>query len=337
VLIFLKKSQWELEIQNTAYHYYFSSEETSADHIFISSSSLFSSPSWKLKNLHTAMRYTSANMARIAEFFLVSVLCFFDLAVALIPATPEAQTSRAISSIKNAIEGRREAGAPLRLFVDYLVPLPQETKAEDIDPWPGGLAQMYPYAEDILSTILKGVVEDPVESCSSQVISVQDCCGFFVQESKTSSKNDVAAILFPCVDQLQKIEDIEAMVGEERALIFFNKQFQRPADFGFGKGDRSKKGIFDRYAQGFAFQEFACRGEDLKLTFEHPNWESCIICEEEGENEEIALLPAQESRPKYEDLERKINEILPEPLWMRKMQEANTKGFKFQRGGNDSD
>lgn len=268
-------------------------------------------------------------------FFSFVVLCFFDLAAGLVPATPKEQTSRAISSIKNAIDGRREEGAPLRLFVDYLVPLPQETRAEDIDPWPGGLAQMYPYAEDILSSILKGVVDDPVESCSSQVISAPDCCGFLVQESKISTKNDVAAILFPGVDQLQQIEDIEAMVGEERTLIFFNKQFQRPVDFGFANNGRSKKGIFDRYTQGFAFQEFACRGEDLKLTFEYPNWQSCIICEEEDGNKEIALLPVQKGRPKYEELEKKINEVLPEPLWMRKMGEAETKGFKFQRGQRD--
>lgn len=277
----------------------------------------------------------TASTASTAVFVLSLTLSLLGLVVALIPVSPQEQTSRAISSIKNAIEGRREEGKPLRLYVDYLVPLPPATLAEDIDPWPGGLAQMYPYAEDIMSTILQGVVEDPVSPCSSQVISAPDCCGFFVQESKTSAKNDVAAILFPGVDQLKQIEDIDAMVGEERTLILFNKQFRSPVDFGFAKKDRSKNEIFDRYAHGFAFQEFACRGEDLKLTFEHPNWQSCIICEEEEGNREIALLPEQKDRPNYEQLEKKINEVLPEPLWMRKMQEANAKGFKFQRESRD--
>ena len=36
-------------------------------------------------------------------------------------------------------------------------------------------------------------------------------------------------------------------------------------------------------------------------------------------------------RPEYEALEKKINEVLPEPLWMRKIQEAQDKGLKFQR------
>eukprot|EP00532_Pseudo-nitzschia_australis_P016948 CAMPEP_0168247292 /NCGR_PEP_ID=MMETSP0141_2-20121125/813_1 /TAXON_ID=44445 /ORGANISM="Pseudo-nitzschia australis, Strain 10249 10 AB" /LENGTH=277 /DNA_ID=CAMNT_0008183055 /DNA_START=195 /DNA_END=1025 /DNA_ORIENTATION=- len=277
------------------------------------------------------MRYAITVTASTAGILFSSTISsVLSPVFALIPATPREQTSRAIRSIKNAIEACREEGKPPRLYVDYLVPLPAETKAEDIDPWPGGLAQMYPYAEDIISSILKGVVDDPVAPCSSQVLSAPDCCGFFVQESKTSAKNDVAAILFPGVDQLKQIEDIDAMVGKERTLILFNKQFQRPVDFGFTNTDRGKKEIFDRYTQGFAFQEFACRGEDLKLTFEHPIWKSCVICEEEEGNKEIPILPDQLDRPKYEDLEKKINEVLPEPLWMRKMGEAGEKGFKFQ-------
>ena len=122
------------------------------------------------------------------------------------------------------------------------------------------------------------------------------------------------------------------MVGKERTLLLFNKQFQRPADFGFRNKERSTKSIFDKFSHGFAFQEFACRGEDLKLTFEYPDWKSCVICEEEGGNEEIEILPNQRNRPTYEELEKKINEVLPEPLWMRKMGEAEEKGLKFQRG-----
>jgi len=257
------------------------------------------------------------------------------IASALIPASPEQQTRRAIQSLSKAIGNAREEGRPLRFYVDYLIPLPPETKAEDIDPWPGGLAQMYPYASDILETILRGIVDTPSMKCSSQVVSQPDCCGFFIQQSETSPKNDVAALLFPGVDQLEKIAEIDQMVGPQRPLILFNKQFQRPVDFGFGGNNkRSQELLFDRFSYGFAFQEFACRGEDTKLTFEYPNWQSCVICDEDFEKgqQEIALLSPQKDRPSYEDLEKKINEVLPEPLWMRKMGEAETKGFKFQRG-----
>ncbi len=248
----------------------------------------------------------------------------------LIPATPLEQTRRAIRSLRDAIG--EESQRPRRLYVDYLIPLPPETVAADIDPWPGGLAQMYPYAEEILGEILSEVVDEPQGSCSSQVLSPQDCCGFFVQESKISPKNDVAAILFPSVDQLEKIQEIDEMVGE-RTLLLFNRQFTRPADFGFLNKEKSKKVIFDRFQWGFAFQEFACRSEDIKLTFEYPNWNSCVICSEDEEvgSKEISLLDPQPNRPEYVDIEAKLNEVLPEPLWMRKIGEANTKGLKFQR------
>jgi hypothetical protein len=266
----------------------------------------------------------------------------------LIPATPQEQTRRAIASIKKSIEATKAkpddggfengagsgagAGVGRRLFVDYLIPLPLETKAEDIDPWPGGLAQMYPYAEEILSDILKGVVDVPNGKCSSQILDAADCCGFFIQESQTASRNDVAAVLFPGVDQLDKLLQIDEMVGPERTLLLFNRQFQRPVDFGtFNKG-RAQKEIFDRFTYGFAFQEFACRGEDTKLVYEFPTgWQSCVICEEDNGNREIKLLEDQMSRPSYEQLEKKINEVLPQPLWMRKMGEVEEKGFKFQR------
>uniref|UniRef100_A0A7S2SHX4 DUF1995 domain-containing protein n=1 Tax=Eucampia antarctica TaxID=49252 RepID=A0A7S2SHX4_9STRA len=248
----------------------------------------------------------------------------------LIPSTPLEQTQRAIQSLRKTIE--EGSKRPHRLYVDYLIPLPIETDAADIDPWPGGLAQMYPYAETILADILNGVVDEANGECSSQVLSPQDCCGFFVQESKTSPKNDIAAILFPSVDQLDKIQELQEMVGD-RTLIIFNRQFTRPADFGFGNKEKSQENIFDKFKWGFAFQEFACRSEDVKLTFEYPDWNSCAICSEDEDlgATEFALLSPQPDRPQYSDLESKLNEILPEPLWMRKIGEAGTKGLKFQR------
>jgi hypothetical protein len=270
-------------------------------------------------------------MELVVVFLTLSCWLFFT-GEALIPVSPREQTTRAVVSIKNAIEEHRKQSKPLRFYVDYLIPLPPETKAEDIDPWPGGLAQMYPYAEEILTDILRRLVDEPTNSCSSQVIDAPDCCGFFVQESKTSARNDIAALLFPGPDQLDSMKDIDAMVGEERPFILFNKQFQRPEDFGFANSDRSKKQIFDPFSYGFAFQELACRGEDVKLLFEYPYWTSCVVCEEDERNKEIALFDFQKDRPTYEELEKKINKVLPEPLWMRKMGEAETKGFKFQRG-----
>jgi hypothetical protein len=267
-----------------------------------------------------------------AATFLIFFAAILGFASGLIPATPAEQTARAIRSLKSAIASS-SANKPRRFYVDYLIPLPPETVAADIDPWPGGLAQMYAYASDILTEIMRGIVNEPTETCSSQVLSEGDCCGFFIQESKAGPKEDVAAILFPGVDQLENIHQVDKMVGDERTLILFNRQFQRPADFGFGTKERSNKIVFDCFSWGFAFQEFACRGEDAKLTFEHPNWKSCVICDKNQlvGRREIALLEPWTTRPTYEELEKKINEVLPEPLWMRKMGEVEEKRFKFQR------
>jgi len=266
----------------------------------------------------------------------------------LIPQSPAQQTRRAIASLRDAITSIKATtpNKPARLYLDYLIPLPPATKAEDIDPWPGGLAQMYPYAEDIIAEILRGVVDDPVETkCSSQVLSAPDCCGLFIQESKVDAKGDVAAVLFPGPDQLDLIEEVDAMVGDSRTLILVNRQFQRPADFGLNpvRQTKSKAVVFEPFEWGFAFQEFACRGEDTKLTFEYAKgWQTCVVCDDtvtdDGSGKdvpttkEIDLLAPQRERPVYQALEDKINEVLPDPLWMRKMQEAKLKGFKFQRG-----
>mmetsp|Transcript_23344 Transcript_23344/g.48834 ORF Transcript_23344/g.48834 Transcript_23344/m.48834 type:complete len:106 (-) Transcript_23344:11-328(-) len=79
---------------------------------------------------------------------------------ALIPATPGEQTRRAITSMKEKIAQVRSSNLPPRIYIDYLIPLPPATTDADIDPWPGGLAQMYPYAEDILRDILTGIVDE---------------------------------------------------------------------------------------------------------------------------------------------------------------------------------
>lgn len=250
----------------------------------------------------------------------------------LIPATPGEQTRRAIRSTKETISQIRAANLPARIYIDYLIPLPPATTDADIDPWPGGLAQMYPYAEDIVRDILTGVVEESTrDKCSSQVISEPDCSGFFIQESPISPELDVAAILFPGPDQFSNIKEIQAMVGNQRTLIIFNRQFTRPQDFGFFKKSEAKE-VMDAYQWGFAFQEIACRGEDVKLTFEQSEgWQACVVDENGNEIDIMDSSWDVKVRPEYSKLEENINKIIPEPLWMRKMGEVQEKGLKFQR------
>lgn len=198
---------------------------------------------------------------------------------------------------------------------------------------------MYPYAEETLKEILAGIAYDGSEKAkeaSTQVISASDCCGLFIQESPVSPSLDVAALLFPGPDQLSNIEQIEDMV-KDRTLILFNRQFTRAADFGFFNKGKADKLIFDRYQWGFAFQEIACRGEDVKLTFEQSvGWQACALVEDSAGNynKEVDIMDSSWDkfmRPDYLELEKKINEVIPEPLWMRKMGDVQEKGLKFQR------
>ena len=200
---------------------------------------------------------------------------------------------------------------------------------------------MYPYAEETLKEILAGIVYDGEASekpkeASTQVISASDCCGLFIQESPISPAKDVAALLFPGPDQFNNIQQMDDMV-KDRTLILFNRQFTRGADFGFFDKGKAEKLIFDRYQWGFAFQEIACRGEDVKLTFEQSvGWQACALVEGEGGNydKEIDIMdPSWDKmvRPDYLELEKRINTLIPEPLWMRKMGDVQEKGLKFQR------
>ena len=83
----------------------------------------------------------------------------------------------------------------------------------------------------------------------------------------------------------------------------------------------------DLYALGTSV-----RGEDVKLTSEQSvGWQSCVIDENGKEIEVTDSSWDVMERPDYMELQDKINEIIPEPLWMRKMQEVSDKGLKFQR------
>ena len=60
-------------------------------------------------------------------------------------------------------------------------------------------------------------------------------------------------------------------------------------------------------------------------------WQASVVDENEKEIEIKDSSWDTKLRPEYTALEKKINEVLPEPLWMRKMGEVQEKGLKFQR------
>ena len=189
---------------------------------------------------------------------------------------------------------------------------------------------MYPFAIPVVKEILTALVDTP-GAFTEQTISRENCCGFVIQENKDDPKGDIACCIFPGEEQLEKLEEISQMVGS-RTLIIFNRQFKRPEDFGvLTRNWRRKQSldvIFNVYSWGYAFQELAVRGEDVKLTFDSTEWSSVAL--PDGKSE-LPLLPPSPDRPPYSELEATINELLPEPLWQRMMQKAASEGPKILR------
>lgn len=68
------------------------------------------------------------------------------------------------------------------------------------------------------------------------------------------------------------------------------------------------------------------------MTFEQSvGWQTSVV-DENGKEIEIKDSSWDvRARPEYTEIEAKINEVLPEPLWLRKIGEAQEKGLKFQR------
>mmetsp|Transcript_13341 Transcript_13341/g.21821 ORF Transcript_13341/g.21821 Transcript_13341/m.21821 type:complete len:152 (+) Transcript_13341:503-958(+) len=90
--------------------------------------------------------------------------------------------------------------------------------------------------------------------------------------------------------------------------------------------------ILKLITNAFSRKKCSCRGEDVKLVYEQSvGWQASLVDEKGREIEIKDSSWDAKDRPEYKAIEDKINEILPEPLWMRMMQEASEKGLKFQR------
>ena len=119
----------------------------------------------------------------------------------------------------------------------------------------------------------------------------------------------------------------------ERAAPCLTTQFKRIEDFSFWQRGKAKAAYFEKgYEVVFAFEEFACRGEDVKIVGEYgKGWRAFVYLSDGAEG--VALheedLP---ERPEYTWLEAQINERHPEPRWARMLNDADEKGLRFMRG-----
>ena len=125
-----------------------------------------------------------------------------------------------------------------------------------------------------------------------------------------------------------------------RLLCLLNPQFRRLEDFSLWQKGKAKSMYFDRgYEVTFAFEELACRGEDIKLIGEYGiGWRAFVYLDDQ-QVEGIPLHdePYLAERPAYTWLEARINERHPQPRWARMLNDVDEKGLRFMRGPDSSD
>jgi len=204
---------------------------------------------------------------------------------------------------------------------------------EDLDPWPGGLKQQFPIALGLGREMLQGVTGASERECSDSVLDAEDACGLILAQGATPTE-DAACVLFAGCDQMDELAKVDKMAAG-RLLCLLNPQFKRMEDFSLWQRGKAKAAYFDKgYELAYAFEEFACRGEDVKLVGEYGlGWRAFVLLDDQS-TEGVPLhegsLP---ERPDYKWLENAINEQHPQPRWARMLNEVDQKGLRFLRGG----
>ena len=270
------------------------------------------------------------------------MLSILSLAPALqlprVPQSPTEMIERAASAVKRAAE----AGV-LRQTVKIVVPDDERTfkvfgvveiegtsAPEDLDPWPGGLKQQYPIALEQARTLIGRATG--ATQLSDQVLDAEDACGLILAQGATPAE-DAACVLFCGTDQIGELERVDAMASG-RLLCMVNPQFRRVEDFSIWQKGQAKKVYFDKnYETAYAFEEFACRGEDVKLVGEYGlGWRAFVLLDD-ADREGVPLHDGcLDARPDYRWIEAQINERHPTPRWARKLDEVDEKGLRFLRG-----
>ena len=267
-------------------------------------------------------------------------MCAPSTARLRVPTSPDEMMQRAAAAVSRA-----QSAGILRQVVQIVVPDDQRTykvfgqveiqgtsAPEDLDPWPGGLLQQYPIALSLGRQMLQGVADCSESKVSDQVLDAEDACGLILAQGATPA-DDAACVLFLGCDQLTQLEQVDAM-AKGRLLTLLNPQFKRLEDFSLWQRGKAKSVYFEKdYEVVFAFEEFACRGEDVKLVGEYGvGWRAFVLLSDQ----DVEGVPLHEGflpeRPDYKWLEQQINEQHPSPRWARMLDDVDAKGLRFMRG-----
>ncbi|EOD21742.1 hypothetical protein EMIHUDRAFT_101573 [Emiliania huxleyi CCMP1516] len=262
---------------------------------------------------------------------LVALTVPFLGAVLTIPRSPDEMVRRAAAAVTRASQaGVRRQIVKLVVPDDQrsykvfgAVPIQGTSAPEDLDPWPGGLKQQYPIALGLARELLQGVT-----GASERLITDQGA----------TPAEDAAVCLFAGCDQLGRLREVDGMAGADRLLCLLNPQFKRLEDFSLWQRGEARSVVFERgYECSFAFEEFACRGEDVKLAGEQGVGEHGVgwcafVFLDDGSEGTILHEGALPSRPEYSWLEAQINARHPSP---RQLSRVDEEGLRFMRRGEE--
>jgi hypothetical protein len=268
-------------------------------------------------------------LQRLLLFLLSTALSALQLGV---PNSPSEMVSSAAAAVRTA----RDAGFN-RLIVNIIIPTdPEFDQPADLDPWPGGLKQQYPIALDLAREVLRQAVKCDA-SLRDQVLDAEDACGLILAQA-SEPIDDAACILFPGCDQLASLEQIDQSSGPQRLVLLINPQFRRLSDFGPLQRSRAQATFFGRgYETAFSFEEFACRGEEVKLVgAKTTGWRAYVFLDD-ADTKGLPLFDSQTlpERPEYRAIEKEINRLFPAPRWARKLDEVEKQGLRFARKERD--
>ena len=149
-------------------------------------------------------------------------------------------------------------------------------------------------------------------------------------------------VVFASAETVDALLALDEACGA-RPLVLFNCQFSRPADLGFFRRRDPKAlalwgaqqdSLEGRFPLAYSCCELSVRGEDVKLVLEPQlGWRAFVTADNvfEGQNliESGTPIPLHEgvlaARPDYAQLEEMVQQVLPVPIYLRKLRQAGAK------------
>ncbi|GMH55924.1 hypothetical protein TrRE_jg3536 [Triparma retinervis] len=237
-----------------------------------------------------------------------------------------------IANAATSIATARSSGL-FRQTVALIVPELSTVGPADLDPWPGGTRQMSREAQPLIESMLKLVTG--CDSVRSTMIDSESGAMQFVGEGETAAE-DVCCFAFADIESFDTVRMLDEACGEDRLMVLINPQFNTAADFSLfarGKAKSYLGGGFltDKFPYSFCLQEQAVRSEDCKIVYNAGvGWGAFALTDStyEGMNmvdagDAMALHEEAEARkPTYQWIEERLNEKLPDPIFIRKIKEA---------------